>query len=142
MALSLSVVRAYLIADTATDLYAEVGTRIDTLGQQDNTRPFIVMVRRGGGDTDRLPANFANPFVQFKVYGGTGKVTEDPSGPLRSSQVYEKLKERLHLKFMQTTSEGMLMSAFEQQAPQDLVDPDNSWPFVLAFYETMTRDTS
>ena len=134
---SLKILREYLVT-SGTDLYTDVATRIDTLGNYDNSSPFIVMTRQGGVNSDRLPVS--RPAVMFKVYSGTGKIEQDPSGAYTAMTVYENLKSRLHNVNNQTTTSGFIVSAFEQQQPQDVVDPDTGWPYVLAFYDVMTRD--
>jgi hypothetical protein len=143
---SLQIIREYLIADTSDALYTDVGERIDTLGMFDgdkqrvNDQAHIVMNRRGGADTDRLPT--ANPFVMFQVFAGRGRISEDSSGAFRCMEIYENLKTRLHNVNGKTTTSGFIISSFEQQPPQDLIDPDTQWPFVLAFYDIHTRDLS
>ena len=140
---SMQIIREYMIADETTALFADVGKRIDTIGltQDDkraNSQPHIVMVRRGGGDTGRLP--IANPFVMFRIYSGTGTIGDDSSGPRIAGEIYDNFKSHMHDINSKATTSGFIMSSFEQQPPQDLVDPDMRWPYVLAFYNITTRD--
>lgn len=134
---SLKILREYLVT-SGTDLYTDIGTRIDTIGLPDNSQPFIVMTRQGGVNADRLPV--ARPSVMFKIYSGTGRVNDDPSGAFKCMTIYENLKTLLHNVNSKTTASGFIVSAFEQQQPQDIVEPEKGWPFVLAFYDVMTRN--
>ena len=141
---SLQIIRQYLIADTSDPLYLDVGKRIDTLGmfggdkQRVNDQAHIVMNRRGGSNTGRLP--IARPLVMFNVFSGRGRISEDSSGAFKSMQIYENLKTRLNNQNSKATASGYIMSSFESQPPQDLIDPDTGWPYVLAFYQITTRD--
>jgi hypothetical protein len=143
---SLKIIREWLIADTSDSLYDDVGTRIDTIGlfdefnQPANSKPHIVMARRGGEDSGLLAT--AKPSILFKVFSGRGSITEDTSGPLRAAEIYENVKSRLHNINNKTTTSGYIISAFEQQQPQDLIDPDTGWAYVQAFYIAHTRDLS
>jgi len=140
---SLQIIREYMVADEDSALFADVGQRIDTIGltvddKNGNDQAHIVMVRRGGGDTGRL--QIARPFVMFKIYSGTGRIETNSSGPLRAMEIYENFKTRMHNINSKTTTSGFIISSFESQPPQDLVDPDMHWPYVLAFYSITTRD--
>jgi hypothetical protein len=134
---SLKIVREFLTT-SGTDLFDDVGTRISTLGYEDNDSAFITMKRQGGVNTDRLQV--ARPTVEFRIYSGTGRQEDDPSGPFVAMGIYENFKARLHNVNNQTTTSGFIVSAFEQQQPQDVVNPEDGWPFVLVFYDIMTRD--
>jgi len=139
MAISFKIIREHLVT-SGTDLYTSVGERINTIGvdKTDENKPFIVMVRRGGGDSDRIPVT--NPFVQFKVYSGTTSIKSEGYPVDEAMEVYEQLKDVLHNINMVETDSGMIMHSFEQQQPQDLIEPDSKWPYVLAFYDIATRD--
>ena len=138
MAYSTQIILEHLTA-SGTDLYASVGDRINMIGVDKTyeNKPFIVMVRRGGGDMDRVP--ITNTYMQFKVYGGQDSIKDNGLAMDNAIIVYEQLKAVLHNINMVETANGVIVHAFEQQQPQDLVEPDSKWPYVLAFYDIATR---
>lgn len=126
------ILREYLVV-SGTSLYTLVGTRIDTVGNYDNSQPFIVFARRGGPQTPIYPLQTVQ--YQFKCFGG---VTA-PNGGLAAQSVAGALYDRLHAISNESTTNGYIVSAIQQQGAQDLVDPDTRWPFVLVYYLVQIR---
>lgn len=142
---SFQIIREYMIADESDALFLDVGKRIDSIGLTEDNKPannqaHIVMARRGGQNTDRL--SVASPSVMFRIFSGTGSIKNNSSGPRIAGEIYENFKTRMHNINGKTTTSGFIVSSFEEQPPQDLVDPDFKFPFVLAFYSIMTRNKS
>ena len=131
----LQIIRDYLI-QSGSDLYTSIGTNIFTNMPKDNTSPFIVMSRRGGSTFTRVPIR--NPWVQFKVFSGTGSIVTNPSGALTCITIAEQLHSKLDNTYNEVGTNGTIVRSLEQQAPQDLVDPDTRWPYVLVYYDIIT----
>ena len=136
---SIAIVREFLV-QSGSALYTLVGTRIDTIGNYDNSQPFIIMNRRGGIEPDRAP--YSNPSIQFKCYSGTGRLKDNRVGPKAASAVALALDDKLNNAKNEKLTSGTLMSAYIQQPPQDLIDPEREYPFVLVFYDVRTNSST
>jgi hypothetical protein len=115
------------------NLYLTVGARVccpKIPENYDNDEPLIRFFPRGGR-TD-AGVEIHDPSFQFDCLGGSFCVQD-------SLSVYRMLHDRLHGQHDQTTTNGYVISAYEEGLGRPLEYPDTKppWPYTLAFFRVI-----
>lgn len=96
-----------------------------------NSQSIIEFSARGGDEGVYVETH--EPSYQFKCYGGTSSWAE-------CFTVYGALYDVLHNKNMlHVNGKGVILRSESEGYPQALEDPDENWPFVLAFFSVSVR---
>lgn len=116
------------------NLYLTVGANVyyrDLPDGYKNDFASVVFLIRGG-DSERS-SELHNPSYQFMCFGGNEGVRD-------AHAVYRMLHDRLQNVGGTATTEGRIITAYEESIGQDLRDPDTepyNWPYTLTFYKVL-----
>ena len=97
----------------------------------DNDSAVVLFQIRGG--TSERSSELHSPSFMFKCFGGSEGVRD-------AHAVYRMLHDRLQNLGGTATTEGRIITAYEESIGQDLRDPDtepHKWPYTLTFFKVL-----
>jgi hypothetical protein len=124
------IIRDYLLTQSgvttlvSTRIYAGRDVPPETYALTDG--PCITLRVRGGNED--YEGALLTPSVQFKCYGATDYV---------ANSVYRALDDALHGDGLSAT----LLHGEREVQGQPLEEPQTEWPYTLAFYQVMIRNS-